>query len=140
MSEMLQKRSLVDVRVGERASFSKTISEVDIVMFAGICGDFNPIHIDREFAKNSFFKERVAHGMLTGSLLSTVVAELIGSGGIYVSQSLKFTAPVKIGDTITASAEVVEKAEKNQLRMKTTCVNQNEKIVIEGEAVGFIPT
>lgn len=137
---MLRKRSFVDVKVGEKASFSKTISEADIVTFAGICGDFNPIHVDKEFAKTSFFKERVAHGMLTASLISTVVAELLGSGGIYLSQSLRFTAPVKIGDTITANAEVVEKMEKNRLRMKTTCVNQEGKTVIEGEAVGFIPT
>lgn len=139
LGEMLQKKSFVEVKVGEKTSFCKTISEAEIALFAGISGDFNPVHVDREFAKVSFFKERVAHGMLTASLISTAVAEILGCGGIYISQSLKFVAPVKIGDTITASAEVIEKIGKNRLRMNTNCVNQDGKTVITGEAVGFIP-
>jgi 3-hydroxybutyryl-CoA dehydratase len=138
--QMQQKRKFADVNPGEKTSFSKTISEADIMIFAGICGDFNPIHIDSEFAKTSFFHERVAHGMLTGSLISTAVAAILGSGGIYISQSLKFRAPVKIGETITATAEVIEKMQKNRLRMRTQCMDRNGKIVIDGEAVGFIPT
>lgn len=137
---MLNKRDFADIKVGEKACFRKTISEADITLFAGVCGDFNPIHVDKEFAKDSFFKERVAHGMLTASLISTAVAETLGCGGIYLSQTLKFTAPVKMGDTITATVEVIEKMEKNRVRMKTTCANQDGKIVIEGEASGFVPT
>jgi len=137
---MLNKRDFADIKVGEKACFRKPISESDITLFASICGDFNPIHVDKEFAKGSFFKERVAHGMLTASLISTAVAEILGYGGIYLSQTLKFTAPVKIGDTITVTAEVIEKMEKNRVKMKTTCANQDGKIVIEGEASGFVPT
>jgi 3-hydroxybutyryl-CoA dehydratase len=137
---MLKKKAFANVKVGEKSSFTKTITESDIVMFAGICGDFNPLHIDKEFAKKSFFKERVAHGMLTASLITTTIADILGSGGILISQSIKYVAPVKIGDTVTASSEVFEKAAKNRVRMKTICINQNGKEVIEGEAIGFIPT
>jgi 3-hydroxybutyryl-CoA dehydratase len=136
---MLQKKRYADIKAGESADFSKTISEVDIVLFAGICGDFNPIHVNKDFARNSFFRERVAHGMLTASLLSTVVAEVLGSGGIYLSQNLKFTAPVRLGDTITAHAEIIEKIPKNRVRLKTICMNQDGKTVVDGEAVGFTP-
>lgn len=135
---MFQKKNFEDIKVGQKANFSKTISEADIVIFAGLCGDFNPLHLDKEFAKKAFFKERVAHGMLTASFISTTVSEILGSGGILGSQTLKFLAPVKIGDTITASSEVVEKVGNNRLRIKTVCSNQDEKMVIEGEAIGFI--
>jgi 3-hydroxybutyryl-CoA dehydratase len=137
---MLQPKVYANVKVGDNANFTKTISEADIVMFAGISGDFNPLHVDKEFAKNSFFKERVAHGMLTASLITTAIADVLGSGGVLMSQTIKYVAPVKIGDTITASIVVIEKGAKNRLRMKTTCTNQNGKTVIEGEALGFIPT
>ncbi len=136
---MLPKRAYEEISLGAKASFSKTISEAEISLFAGLSGDFNPVHVDKEFAKNAVFKERVAHGMLTASLFSTVVAEVLGQGGIYISQTLNFTAPVKIGDTVKATAEVLEKLPKNRVRMKTTCVNQDGKTVIMGEAVGFLP-
>lgn len=136
---MSVKKNFDDVKLGERTSFSKTVTETDITLFSGISGDFNPLHLDRKFAEGSIFKERVAHGMLTASFISRVVGEMLGAGGIYLSQSLKFTAPVKIGDTITATAEVVEKLEKGRLRIKTVCSNQESRVVIEGEALGLVP-
>jgi 3-hydroxybutyryl-CoA dehydratase len=93
--------------VGEKASATKTISEADIYAFAGLTGDFNPLHVDAEFARQSRFGERIAHGLLTAGLISTVLGmHLPGPGGIFLSQTLKFLRPVRIGDTITATAEV----------------------------------
>ena len=135
---MLPKRTYEEIKVGEKASYSKTISEAMILEFAELSGDFNPLHVDEEFAKKAFFRERVAHGMLTASLFSTVVSEVLGQGGIYISQTLNFKAPVKIGDTISATTEVLEKLAKNRVRMKTVAVNQEGKTVLFGEAVGFL--
>ena len=105
--------------------------------FAGITGDFNPLHTDAEYAGRSRFGARIAHGMLTAGLISAVLGiRLPGPGGIYVSQSLKFLWPVHIGDTITAVAEVIAyQPEKRLLTMRTTCLNQHGKAVVEGEAI-----
>lgn len=125
------------IKIGDTASLSKTISETDVYLYAGITGDFNPVHINREAAAGSIFKERIAHGMLTAGLISAVIGcRLPGEGTIYLSQNLKFTAPVKIGDTITARVEVIGKQEdKKRLSLKTICANQLGQIVIEGEAL-----
>ncbi|MBI5779800.1 MAG: MaoC family dehydratase [Planctomycetes bacterium] len=125
-----------DIKVGDQASFSKTVSETDINDFAKISGDFNPVHIDEEFAKAGLFKTRIAHGFLVGSLISTVLGtKLPGPNTIYLSQELQFKAPVKIGDTLTAVCEVLEKSEKKKiLKMKTTVYNQAKLAVIEGTA------
>lgn len=125
-----------DIKIGDRASFSKTISEADIYTFAGVSGDFNPVHINEEFARTSLFKTRIAHGFLAASLISTVLGtQLPGPNTIYLSQELKFKAPVKIGDTITAEVEVIEKgADKKILKLKTTVKNQTGTTVIEGAA------
>ena len=126
-----------EIQVGDKASFSKTISESDVYQFAGITGDFNPIHINTEFAKESIFKERVVHGILTTGLISTVIGtKLPGTDTIYLSQKVDFKAPVKIGDTVTAEVEVLEKKDpKKIIFLKTTVKNQRDEIVIEGEAV-----
>lgn len=130
-------RSFEQIKIGDTASLSKTISETDIYLYAGITGDYNPVHINKEVAAGSIFKERIAHGMLTAGLLSAVIGcQLPGEGTIYLSQNLKFTAPVKIGDTVTATVEVIGKQEeKKRLSLKTICTNQYGQIVINGEAL-----
>ena len=93
--------------IGEKAAFSRTITEADIIAYAGFSGDFNPLHVDEEYARTTRFGSRIAHGLLTAGLISNVLGmKLPGPGAIYLSQTLKFTAPVRIGDTITATAEV----------------------------------
>ena len=134
-----------EITVGKKASFSKTITESDIHSFSAISGDFNPIHVDEVYATTSSLgqkvKGRIAQGMLTASLFSTLVGVYIpGKGALYVSQSCIFKAPVKIGDTITAEIEVMEKLEKNRIRMATRCINQHGKIVLEGEAIAIAAT
>jgi len=125
---------------GQKASFTKTITETDISVFAGLTGDFNPIHVDAEYARRSRFGERIAHGLLTAGLISTVLGmHLPGPGGIFVSQTLRFRGPVRIGDTITAVAEVVAfQQEKRLLTLRTSCVNQQGETVLEGESVVLV--
>ncbi|MEK3934838.1 MaoC family dehydratase [Sporosarcina sp. FSL W7-1349] len=126
-----------EIRIGDRASFTKTVSEYDVYQFAGVTGDFNPIHVDAEYAKNSVFKERIAHGILTAGFISNVLAmQLPGRDTIYLSQNLAFLAPVKIGDTVTAEVEVLEKKDsKRIIRLRTIVKNQRDELVLEGEAV-----
>lgn len=133
---MVNDRPFDSITVGEKATFSKTISEGDIYGFAGLTGDFNPVHVNAEFAAASRFKQRIAHGMLTASLISTVLGTALpGANTIYLSQEVKFTAPAYIGDTLTAEAEVLEKKEdKRILVLKTTVINQKGKVVVEGQA------
>jgi len=130
-------KAIGNLKVGDNAEFAKTVSETDIYLYAGVSGDFNPAHINEEYAKNTFFKTRIAHGMLSASFISTVIGmKLPGPGTVYLDQSLKFLAPVRVGNTITARAEIVEiMAEKNKVRLKTTCTNQDEIVVLEGEAI-----
>ncbi len=123
--------------VGDSATFSKTFGESDILLFAAVSGDMYGLHVDEEYAKTTRFGRRVAHGMLTASLLSTANALLLGRpGGLYVSQAVSFLRPVFIGDTLTARAEVVEMLpQKRRMRCRTTVVNQRGKAVIDGESV-----
>ncbi|HWR41369.1 MAG TPA: MaoC family dehydratase [Patescibacteria group bacterium] len=134
---MARDVKFADIQVGDKASFAKTVSEHDIYTFAGVTGDFNPVHVNAEFAKDSMFKERIAHGMLSAGFISAVLGtELPGVNTIYLSQELIFKAPVKIGDTVTATVEVIEKIEeKNRLVLKTTVTNQEGKVVTDGKAV-----
>ena len=130
-------KTIQELGVGETAEFAKTISETDIYLYAGITGDFNPAHINVEYAKNTFFKARIAHGMLAAGLISALLGtKLPGPGTIYLRQSLNFLAPVRIGDTITARVEIIEMlTEKNRVRFKTECVNQDGTAILDGEAV-----
>jgi 3-hydroxybutyryl-CoA dehydratase len=125
------------LEIGQRASFSKTVSETDVYLFAGITGDFNPAHINQAYAEKTAFKTRIAHGMLSAGFISTVLGcQMPGPGTIYISQNLKFTAPVTIGDTITATAEIVEiLTERKRVRIRTVCTNQDDKEVLVGEAL-----
>jgi len=134
-------KTIEELEVGQSARFSKTITETDVYGFAGITGDFNPAHVDEQYAKNTYFKERIAHGMLSASFISTVIGTMLpGPGTIYMEQNVRFMAPVKFGDTITAVAEVTEIiADKKRVRLKTTCTNQEGTIVVDGEALASPP-
>lgn len=129
-----------DLSLGQTARFSKTITEADILMFAAVSGDTNPVHIDAEHAAGTMFKERIAHGMLSAGLISAVLGtRLPGPGTIYMGQTLKFRAPVKIGDTVTAVVEVTAlDPAKRRATLSTTCL-VGGKPVIEGEATVMVP-
>lgn len=131
-----------EISIGDSASFTKTMSETDIYLFAGITGDLNPAHVDAVTAADGMFKQRIAHGMLSGSFISTVLAmKLPGPGTIYLGQELSFRGPVFIGDTITARVECTEKLEQRKwLKFKTTVMNQDGKLVVDGAATVIPPS
>ncbi|MDZ7729272.1 MAG: MaoC family dehydratase [Dehalococcoidia bacterium] len=131
-----------ELSIGDSATFSKTISETDIYGFAGITGDFNPAHVNAVEAEQGMFKQRIAHGMLSASFISTVIAmKLPGPGTIYAGQNLQFRGPVFIGDTVTATVELTEKLEERQwAKFKTTVTNQDGKVVVSGEATVIPPS
>ncbi len=137
----MKGKTMAEIQVGDFAEFAKTISEGDVYLFAGITGDLNPAHLNQQEAEKGMFKSRIAHGMLSAGLVSAVLGMYLpGPGTIYMSQTLKFTAPVKFGDTITARAEVKERnVEKNRLILHTTCTNQDGKLVLDGEAMVMPP-
>ena len=130
-----------ELTVGQKASFSKTVTETDIYLFAGVSGDFNPMHVNAEYAATTPFGQRIAHGILSVSFISTVIAtQLPGTGTIYVGQNVKFTAPVYIGDTVTATVEVKEIIkEKNRVILTTTCTKQDGTVTLVGEATVMPP-
>lgn len=129
-------KSIHQLKIGDSAQISKTITEKDINDFARVTGDFNPLHLDQAYAEKTIFKGRIAHGLLSVGLLSTVLGNILpGHGTIYLSQEIKFLAPVRIGDTITAKVEVLELiSEKNRAKFRTTCMNQDGKEVADGAA------
>jgi Acyl dehydratase len=131
-----------EIQIGDRAAFSKTITEADIHAFSAFTADFNPIHVDEVYATTSSLGKkvngRIAQGMLSASLFSTLVGMYIpGRGALYVSQTCNFKKPVKIGDTLRAQSEVLEKMEKNRIRMLMQCLNQRGEVVVEGEAIAI---
>ena len=134
-------KTIDTIQIGDSASFTKTVTETDIILYAGITGDLNPAHIDAESAKKGMFGERIAHGMLSAGFISCVLGtQLPGPGTIYMGQELKFTKPVRIGDTVTATATVTERiVEKNRLILDTTVTNQNGEVVIKGKATVMPP-
>jgi 3-hydroxybutyryl-CoA dehydratase len=125
-----------DIKVGDIAEYSKEITEKEVLMFAEVSGDHNPVHVDKEYAEKSMFKKQIAHGILSGSLISTVLGtKLPGENTIYMGQQFKFMAPVFFGDTLTAKAEVTEKKDdKHIIKLRTFVVNQDNKVVVDGEA------
>lgn len=126
------------ISIDDTYYISKTIREEDIIQFAGITGDFNPLHLDSEYAKKTRFGERIAHGFLTASLISAVIGKTY-SGSIYLNQTLKFVKPVRIGDTIRATIKVLRKDEQRKfIELETICSNQNKQNVIEGRALILI--
>jgi 3-hydroxybutyryl-CoA dehydratase len=130
-----------DLTVGMSDLYSRTITESDIVLFCGITGDTNPVHLDREYASRTRFKGPIAHGMLSASLISTVLGtKLPGPGVIYVSQNCRFRAPVRAGDTVVARATITElDAAKGFAKLETTC-SVGQKVVIDGEALVMVPS
>jgi acyl dehydratase len=122
--------------VGDSAEITKTIEQADIDAFASVSGDHNPVHVDEEFAKTTRFGKRIAHGMLTASLISSVLAnKLPGEGSVYLGQTLQFVGPVFPGDEVTARVTVKDiREDKPILKLETICVNQRDEIVIRGEA------
>ncbi len=139
MTQDLHGFYLEDLSVGQSASFAKTVTESDIILFAGVSGDFNPVHINKDFAATTVFKDRIAHGMLSAAFISTVLGmKLPGPGCIYMSQNLKFKAPVKIGDTVTATVTVTEIIrEKKRVALSTVCTVAG-KPVLEGDALMMV--
>jgi len=130
-----------DMKEGMSDVYGKTVTDADIVMFSGISGDINPVHLNHEFAAATLFEGRIAHGMLTASFISTIIGtKLPGPGCIYVSQALRFKAPVKSGDTVTARVTVMKLIpERKFVELKTVCMVDG-KTVIDGEATVMVPS
>ncbi|MEM7018050.1 MAG: MaoC family dehydratase [Pseudomonadota bacterium] len=135
MSDDLHGYYIEDLSPGMKASYARTVTDADIVIFAGVTGDDNPVHLNREFAEATMFKSRIAHGMLSAGYISTVVGtRLPGAGAIYVGQTLKFKAPVRVGDTVVTEATVKEViAAKRRVIVETIC-RVGDTVVVEGEA------
>ena len=133
--------TIQEMKIGDHASVTKTVSETDVYLFAGITGDLNPAHTNEVAASKTMFKTRIAHGMLGAGFISAVLGMYLpGPGTIYMGQELKFTKPVHIGDTVTATATVEEIIlEKNRVILDTTVVNQDGEIVIKGKATVMHP-
>ncbi|MCF3628294.1 MaoC family dehydratase [Thalassospiraceae bacterium LMO-SO8] len=130
-----------DLEVGQSDEYSRTISESDILIFAGVSGDTNPVHLNHEFASETMFEGCIAHGLLTASYISTVIGtKMPGPGCIYVGQTLKFKGPVKAGDTVIARATILEKIEdKKFVKIQTQCL-VGDKVVLDGEATIMVPS
>ncbi len=139
---MMENVTYDEIQVGHTASFSKTLTEQDLILFATTSGDVNPAHLDEEYARNSQFGERIGHGMWSASLISAALATVLpGPGTVYLGQTLSFRRPVKIGDRLTANLEVVGKQDdKKQVILECKVVNQDGKIVVSGEATVIAPT
>lgn len=133
--------TIQEMKIGDHASVTKTVSETDVYLFAGITGDLNPAHTNEVAASKTMFKTRIAHGMLGAGFISAVLGMCLpGPGTIYMGQELKFTKPVHIGDTVTATATVEEIIlEKNRVILDTTVVNQDGEVVIKGKATVMPP-
>lgn len=137
----LENHTFDEIEIGQTAEYRKRIDERDIILFADISGDVNPLHLDAEFAAGTAFGERIAHGMLTGALISAALAlELPGPGTVYLGQDLRFRRPVLIGDEITVSLKVVDKRDdRGFVTLETTATNQDGKAVVTGTAEVMAP-
>ena len=138
---MVEGKSIHELKVGDSAEISKVITESVVNDFAKVIGDFNPIHTDQAYAEKTIFKGRIAHGAFSIGLFSNILGNLLpGHGTIYLSHEIRFLAPVRVGDTITAKVEVIELIiEKNRAKFRTTCTNQNGQMVVDGTAWGMPP-
>lgn len=133
--------SVEEMKVGQSASFAKTVTEADVAMFAGVTGDLNPAHVNQVYAEQTNFKGRVAHGILTAGFISAVLGtKLPGPGSIYLSQTLRFLAPVRIGDTVVATVTVKEIFTKKRRVVLDTVCRIGETVVLEGEATVMAPS
>ena len=138
---MTKGKFIDEIKIGDSAQISNTVTETVINDFAKATGDFNPIHLDQTYAEKTYFKGRIAHGVLSIGYISSVFGNLLpGPGSIYLSQEVKFLAPVRIGDIITAKVEVIELIpEKNRVKSKTTCTNQKGEVVVDGTGWSLCP-
>lgn len=140
--DYLENLTFDELKPGGTAEFVRKLEEKHLYLFAEVSGDVNPVHLNQEFAENTPFKERIAHGMWSASLISAAIATTLpGPGSIYLGQSLKFIRPVKVGDTLKVNLEVLKKIEKkNRVILKCTVNNQDNKTVVQGEADIMAPT
>lgn len=141
MTESTTPDRFAQLAVGQSASMARSVSDLDIVLFSVVTGDANPAHLDEAHAQQSRFKGRIAHGMLTAGFVSATMAmHLPGPGAIYLSQTLRFVRPVRVGDVITTRVEVLELIEATRrVRLATVCRNQDQKVVLDGEALILVP-
>ncbi|RDC81038.1 MaoC family dehydratase [Pseudomonas aeruginosa] len=136
----VQNIPYAELEVGQKAEYTSSIAERDLQLFAAVSGDRNLVHLDAAYAATTQFKERIAHGMLSGALISAAIATVLpGPGTIYLGQTLRFTRPVKLGDDLKVELEVLEKLPKNRVRMATRVFNQAGKQVVDGEAEIMAP-
>lgn len=137
----MKMKTIKDINVGDSESFTKTVTETDVYNFAGVSGDYNPAHVNESYAKETMFKGRIAHGMLSAGFISTVLGTLLpGPGSVYMGQELKFVKPVFFNDTITATCTVTEIIEdKKRIILDTICTNQDGEEVLTGSATIFLP-
>lgn len=137
----MKGKTISEINLGDKATYSRTVTEADVLLFGGVSGDLNPAHFNEEYSKNTIFKGRISHGMLSSSYISAVLGmQLPGPGTIYLSQELKFVAPVRFGDTVTAIVEVTERIEnKNRIVLDTICINQHGDTVVKGKAIVMPP-
>jgi 3-hydroxybutyryl-CoA dehydratase len=138
---MAEGKTIQELSLGDSAEITRRITEEDIKLFAAATGDFNPVHLDQAYAEKTMFQGRIAHGLLSLGFISTILGNILpGHGTIYLSQDVKFLAPVRIGDTITAKVEVMELIhERNRVKFRTNCMNQEGKIVVDGTAWAMPP-
>jgi 3-hydroxybutyryl-CoA dehydratase len=132
-----KEKTFDEIQLGDSVWLRRTVTDADIANFAGVSGDFNALHTDEEYAKNTMFKGRIAHGFFTATLITNLIGNrLPGPGSVYMKQEVRFLAPVRVGDTITGEVEVIEKMpEKKRIRLKTTVSNQKDEVVLDGEAL-----
>ncbi|RKL61843.1 enoyl-CoA hydratase [Thermoanaerobacteraceae bacterium SP2] len=135
----MKEKTIDDIKIGDRAFFSKTITETDLILFAGITGDFAPHHVDAEYAKTTMFGQRIVHGMLTAGIANNVITQLVSPGSLALSTEIKYLKPVRIGDTITFEGEIEDIIkEKKIVKIKVACKNQKGEIVIDIKAVNIM--
>lgn len=139
--DTLENLTYNELHEGDTATFTRTLTEKELVLFAAVSGDYNPVHLDPDFAANSIFEERIAHGMWSGSLISAALATVMpGPGTIYLDQSLSFKRPVKLDDTLTVNLTVLRKESKNRVVFQCSVTNQKNQKVVIGEAKVIAPT
>ncbi len=138
---VLVNKTYDEIQVGDTATLERALTEKELVLFAAVSGDVNPVHLDADFAKTTMFGEQIAHGMWSGSLISAALATVLpGPGTIYLGQELSFRRPVKLADTLTVTLTVKEKLSKNRVVIDTPVTNQNGEKVVVGTATVMAPT
>ncbi|MFD2228716.1 MaoC/PaaZ C-terminal domain-containing protein [Alkalimarinus sediminis] len=139
--EALENITYDELNIGDSATYTRTLTEEELVLFAAVSGDVNPVHLDKDYASKSLFKERIAHGMWSGALISAALATVIpGPGTVYLEQSLNFKRPVKLEDTLTIKLTVLRKEERSRVVFECEAINQEGNIVVTGEAKVIAPS